>query len=75
VRICELKNKIPIKKSDINKIILHNKKSLYTCNDSNCSEYRYVITDESMNKHNQTHIERIERHKKGDFSPIPLRKM
>lgn len=67
-----LKSKISPKKDEINRMILHNKKVLHSCNYSNCQKYGKVITDETMDEHNQKHFERMQRHNNQDFSPILL---
>lgn len=67
-----LKPKISPKKDEVNRILLHNKKLLHKCNDHNCQSYGKVIIDETMDEHNQKHIERQKRHNEGDFSPLGL---
>jgi hypothetical protein len=69
-----LKNRVPYKRDPINYTILNNYKILHTCNDKNCNKYNQVIPMESINEHSQKHIERQQRHKKENFSPIPLTK-
>lgn len=67
-----LKPKISPKKDELGRIILHNKKLSHRCNDHNCQSYGKVIIDETMDEHNQKHIERMQRHNEGDFSPLGL---
>lgn len=68
-----LKKRVSPKKDELNSIILHNKKVLHRCNDRNCQQYGKVITGESMNQHNQKHIERQQRHKNLDFLGLSVR--
>lgn len=69
-----LKKRIPYKRDPINYRILNNAKILHTCNDRNCQSYKQVIPNETIYQHMQKHIDRMERHKAQNFSPIPLTK-